>query len=107
MLGYVQHIVKGFKAFCAYVQDFAFESNEQRMRAAAHLMAASLAGAYAMNQCREPMRASLLSQLHALLKPGMDPPVSITAHGLAYNGSMSFLSVDTLKLMTRMLTPQK
>ena len=57
-------------------QDFAFESNEQRMRAAAHLMASSLAGAYAMNQCREPMRASLGSQLHALLKPNLDPPVS-------------------------------
>ena len=56
-------------------QDFAFESNEQRMRAAAHLMASSLAGAYAMNQCREPMRASLGSQLHALLKPNLDPPV--------------------------------
>ena len=87
----MQHVVRGFKAFCAYMQDFAFESNEQRMRAAAHLMAASLAGAYAMNQCREPMRASLLSQLHALLKPGLDPPVSITAHDLTYNGSMSFL----------------
>ena len=57
-------------------QDFAFESNEQRMRAAAHLMASSLAGAYAMNQCREPMRGSLLSQLHALLKPSLDPGVS-------------------------------
>lgn len=58
------------------MQDFALESNEQRMRAAAHLMASSLAGAYAMNQCREPMRASLLSQLHALLKPNLDPTVS-------------------------------
>ena len=58
------------------LQDFAFESNEQRMRAAAHLMASSLAGAYAMNQCREPMRTSLLTQLHALLKPSLDPGVS-------------------------------
>ena len=62
------------------VQDFAFESNEQRMRAAAHLMASSLAGAYAMNQCREPMRGSLLSQLHTLLKPpSLDPAVSHTS----------------------------
>ena len=92
-LGNVQHIVKGIKAFYLYMQDFAFESNEQRMRAAAHLMAASLAGAYAMNQCREPMRASLLSQLHALLKPGLDPPVSITAHDLTHNNSRSSYSL--------------
>ncbi len=58
------------------LQDFAFESNEQRMRGAAHLMASSLAGAYAMNQCREPMRGSLQSQLHNLLKPNLDPGVS-------------------------------
>ena len=92
-LGSVQHIVTGIKASCVYMQDFAFESNEQRMRAAAHLMAASLAGAYAMNQCREPMRASLLSQLHALLKPGLEPPVSITitAHDLTQNGRIRFL----------------
>ena len=65
-----------FECMRLAVQDFAFESNEQRMRAAAHLMASSLAGAYAMNLCREPMRASLGSQLHALLKPNLDPPVS-------------------------------
>jgi CCR4-NOT transcription complex subunit 1 len=74
-----------------HMQDFAFESNEQRMRTAAHLMAASLAGAYAMNQCREPMRASLLTQLHALLKPGLDPLVIITADDLAYNAGMRVL----------------
>ncbi len=60
----------------AFVQDFAFESSEKRMQQAAHLMASSLAGAYAMNQCREPMRGSLLTHLHALLKPNLDPGVS-------------------------------
>lgn len=48
-------------------QDFAFESDGQRMRKAAHLMVTSLAGSMALVSCRDAMRTSLSSQLRALL----------------------------------------
>jgi hypothetical protein len=49
------------------LQDFAFESDGQRMRKAAHLMVTSLAGSMALVSCRDAMRTSLSSQLRALL----------------------------------------
>ncbi|KAK9916879.1 hypothetical protein WJX75_008268 [Coccomyxa subellipsoidea] len=48
-------------------KDFAFESDGQRMRKAAHLMVTSLAGSMALVSCRDAMRTSLSSQLRALL----------------------------------------
>ena len=49
------------------LQDFAFESDGQRMRKAAHLMVTSLAGSMALVSCRDAMRISLSSQLRSLL----------------------------------------
>ncbi len=61
------HDILGITDFMACPQDFAFESDGQRMRKAAHLMVTSLAGSMALVSCRDAMRASLSSQLRALL----------------------------------------
>ena len=49
------------------------ESDEGRMRKAAHLMVSSLAGSLALVTCREPLRSSLAAQLRHLLANTMDP----------------------------------
>lgn len=45
------------------LKDFAVESDENKMRKAAHLMAGSLAGSLAMVTCKEPLRASMIDHL--------------------------------------------
>ncbi|RCH97685.1 hypothetical protein CU097_012135 [Rhizopus azygosporus] len=45
------------------LKDFAMESDENKMRKAAHLMARSLAGSLAMVTCKEPLRASMINHL--------------------------------------------
>lgn len=52
-------------------QDFAAEPDEHRLRAAAHQMASALAGSLALVTCREALKASLASNMKALLKPMM------------------------------------
>ncbi|KAI9023310.1 CCR4-Not complex component, Not1-domain-containing protein [Hyaloraphidium curvatum] len=49
------------------IKDFALESNEEKMRKAAHLMVQSLAGSLASVTCKEPLRLSMIAQLRALL----------------------------------------
>jgi len=49
------------------LKDFAVEPDAARMRKAAHLMVSSLAGSLALVTCREPLKASVASQLRALL----------------------------------------
>ncbi|KAI7872984.1 CCR4-Not complex component, Not1-domain-containing protein [Spinellus fusiger] len=44
-------------------KDFAMESDELKMRKAAHLMAQNLAGSLAMVTCKEPLRLSLTTNL--------------------------------------------
>ncbi|KAF7728004.1 hypothetical protein EC973_006769 [Apophysomyces ossiformis] len=44
-------------------KDFAMESDENRMRKAAHLMAQNLAGSLAMVTCKEPLRLSMVTNL--------------------------------------------
>ncbi|XP_074263170.1 uncharacterized protein LOC141585978 isoform X2 [Silene latifolia] len=50
------------------IKDYAFESDESRIFNAAHLMVASLAGSLAHVTCKEPLRASISSQLRNLLQ---------------------------------------
>lgn len=48
-------------------KDFAMEGDENKMRKAAHLMVANLAGSLALVTCREPLRSSISSHLRKLL----------------------------------------
>ncbi|VFQ85948.1 unnamed protein product [Cuscuta campestris] len=50
------------------LKDYAMESDETRIRNAAHLMVASLAGSLAHVTCKEPLRGSILSQLRGMLQ---------------------------------------
>ncbi|KAK4519925.1 uncharacterized protein ATC70_010169 [Mucor velutinosus] len=47
-------------------KDFAMESDENKMRKAAHLMAQSLAGSLAMVTCKDPLRTSMVNHMRAL-----------------------------------------
>ncbi|KAL1818639.1 hypothetical protein ACET3Z_013508 [Daucus carota] len=47
------------------LKDYAMESDETRIRNAAHLMVASLAGSLAHVTCKEPLRASIISHLRS------------------------------------------
>ena len=48
------------------VKDFAMESDENKMRKAAHLMAQSLAGSLAMVTCKDPLRTTMINHMRAL-----------------------------------------
>ncbi|CAO3593285.1 unnamed protein product [Absidia cylindrospora] len=63
-------------------KDFAMESDENKMRKAAHLMAQNLAGNLAMVTCKEPLRLSLVTNLrNILLASGLaENMVDQTAH---------------------------
>ncbi|KAL3516917.1 hypothetical protein ACH5RR_023819, partial [Cinchona calisaya] len=50
------------------LKDYAMETDETRIRNAAHLMVASLAGSLAHVTCKEPLRGSISSQLRNLLQ---------------------------------------
>ncbi|KAA8515904.1 hypothetical protein F0562_019083 [Nyssa sinensis] len=50
------------------LKDYAMESDETRIRNAAHLMVASLAGSLAHVTCKEPLRGSITSQLRNSLQ---------------------------------------
>ena len=55
-------------------KDFAAEPDEARMRHAAQLMVANLAGSLALVTCKEPLRASIGNHLRTLLAPsGAEP----------------------------------
>ncbi|KAI8097006.1 CCR4-Not complex component, Not1-domain-containing protein [Halteromyces radiatus] len=56
-------------------KDFAMESDENKMRKAAHLMAQNLAGSLAMVTCKEPLRLTLVTNLRNIF----------LANGLAEN----------------------
>ncbi|CAI9101327.1 OLC1v1038621C1 [Oldenlandia corymbosa var. corymbosa] len=50
------------------LKDYAMETDETRILTAAHLMVASLAGSLAHVTCKEPLRASISSQLRSSLQ---------------------------------------
>ena len=58
------------------LKDFAVEPDAARLRKAAHLMVSSLAGSLALVTCREPLKASVASQLRALLQQAGVVPAS-------------------------------
>ncbi|KAI9310521.1 CCR4-Not complex component, Not1-domain-containing protein [Dichotomocladium elegans] len=47
-------------------KDFAVESDENKMRKAAHLMVQNLAGSLAMVTCKEPLRMSMINNLRSI-----------------------------------------
>ncbi|KAK0228205.1 Not1-domain-containing protein [Armillaria fumosa] len=49
------------------VKDFASESNEDKLRKAAHLMGQKLAGSLALVTCKEPLKSNLAAHLRAYL----------------------------------------
>ncbi|ORZ15115.1 CCR4-Not complex component, Not1-domain-containing protein [Absidia repens] len=63
-------------------KDFAMESDENKMRKAAHLMAQNLAGNLAMVTCKEPLRLSLVTNLRNIfLASGLaETMIDQTAH---------------------------
>ena len=50
------------------LKDFAFESDEGQMKAAAHMMVQNLAGSLALVTCKEPLRHSMCNQLRSMLQ---------------------------------------
>mmetsp|Transcript_518 Transcript_518/g.1826 ORF Transcript_518/g.1826 Transcript_518/m.1826 type:complete len:2264 (-) Transcript_518:4073-10864(-) len=79
-------------------KDFAMESDENRMRKAAHLMVCSLAGSLALVTCKEPLRASLTNHLRTLIVDTMR-----AAHGGNFDQNLveravEILTVDNLEL---------
>mmetsp|Transcript_25184 Transcript_25184/g.73927 ORF Transcript_25184/g.73927 Transcript_25184/m.73927 type:complete len:2663 (-) Transcript_25184:304-8292(-) len=62
-------------------KDFAMEGDENKMRKAAQLMVANLAGSLALVTCREPLRASVSTHLRQLLTSGAggDPKSSASS----------------------------
>ncbi|CAO3700331.1 unnamed protein product [Rhizopus stolonifer] len=67
------------------LKDFAAESDENKMRKAAHMMARSLAGSLAMVTCKEPLRVSMINNMqnifvnNGLNEAAADEVASITA----------------------------
>ena len=57
-------------------KDFAMEADEAKLRKAARLMVANLAGSLALVTCREPLHASISSHLRTLLVNAMNAAVA-------------------------------
>jgi CCR4-NOT transcription complex subunit 1 len=74
------------------VKDFALEPNEQKMRKAAQLMVANLAGSLAVVTCKEPLRLSMANHLRTMLQqaPGVEP--------IALEHAVQTCSTDNLEL---------
>ena len=71
------------------------EPDAARLRKAAHLMVSSLAGSLALVTCREPLKASVASQLRALLQQaGVVPP----GEPQALEQAVQAATVDNLEL---------
>lgn len=61
-------------------KDFAMESDEKKMRKAAQLMVANLAGSLALVACREPLKVSVSNHLRQLLVAAATATVSDTSN---------------------------
>jgi len=81
------------------LKDFAVEPDATRLRKAAHLMVSSLAGSLALVTCREPLKASVASQLRALLQQaGAVPPPGNDAAAQALELAVQSAVADNLEL---------
>jgi len=89
-------------------KDFAMESDEKKMRKAAQLMVANLAGSLALVACREPLKVSVSNHLRQLLvstvtgnTPGTtDPPTTRLSDSVqnAVDRCVSTVSQENLEL---------
>jgi len=89
-------------------KDFAMESDEKKMRKAAQLMVANLAGSLALVACREPLKVSVSNHLRSLLvsaatgnTPGStDPPNTRLSDSVqnAVDRCVSTVSQENLEL---------
>jgi CCR4-NOT transcription complex subunit 1 len=89
-------------------KDFAMESDEKKMRKAAQLMVANLAGSLALVACREPLKVSVSNHLRSLLvsaatgnTPGStDPPTTRLSDSVqnAVDRCVSTVSQENLEL---------
>ena len=81
------------------LKDFAVEPDAARVRKAAHLMVSSLAGSLALVTCREPLKASVASQLRAMLQQaGVVPPAGPGTDVQALDQAVQSAVVDNLEL---------
>ncbi|KAI3693882.1 hypothetical protein L1987_76837 [Smallanthus sonchifolius] len=64
------------------LKDYAMESDESRIRSAAHLMVASLAGSLAHVTCKEPLRGSISSQLRNNLQSRVNIASDLLEHAV-------------------------
>lgn len=87
-------------------KDYANDPDENRMRAAAHLMVSSLAGSLALVTCKEPLRVSLSNQLRQMLQPQVDPATLEQAVSVSVGpASPEALNVATWQQMRHLFSP--
>ena len=79
------------------VKDFAMESDEGKMRAAAHSMVQNLTSSLALVTCKEPLRVSINNHLGSLLEANISNP-SDPAIKAAIEAACSTISNDNLEL---------
>ena len=80
------------------LKDFAVEPDAARLRKAAHLMVSSLAGSLALTTCREPLKASVASQLRALLQQAGVVPQGNDVAAQALAQAVQSATADNLEL---------
>ena len=80
------------------LKDFAVEPDGARLRKAAHLMVSSLAGSLALVTCREPLKASVATQLRALLQQAGAVPPGDGAAAQALEHAVQTAAADNLEL---------
>jgi len=80
-------------------RDFAMEGDENKMRKAAQLMVANLAGSLALVTCREPLHTSISSHLRNLLMSAINSASSAAAgSGATASSSSSAASAPPVQL---------
>ena len=93
-------------------KDFAMEADENKMRKAAQLMVANLAGSLALVTCREPLHSSISTQLRSLLMNAINSKGSDGASGTveledqeksALDQCVAICSTENLELGCRLI----
>ena len=79
------------------VKDFAMESDEGQMRAAAHLMVSSLAGSLALVTCREPLRVSMANH-HRQLMQEVVRSAGVSMDAAILDQAVQVVTADNLEL---------
>eukprot|EP00123_Amoebidium_parasiticum_P018848 comp24302_c0_seq2/m.45619 comp24302_c0_seq2/g.45619 ORF comp24302_c0_seq2/g.45619 comp24302_c0_seq2/m.45619 type:complete len:1529 (-) comp24302_c0_seq2:771-5357(-) len=80
------------------LKDFALESDEQKMRRAAQMMAQSLAVNLALVTCKDPLRISLTNHLRSSLQQAVPPgPTSMEQQSALLEQAVQFALADNLE----------